>query len=125
MCVLKKLTILLLAAIVKKDWKLLTELLSIHMMQVLEKYVKHKTELLSYLNIDVTNENKIENNSNQPHIPEHLDRILIRGASRSGPTNALLNLIKNWPDINKIYPYAKDPYEAKYKYLINKHIKAL
>ena len=64
MCVLKKLTILLLAAIVKKDWKLLTELLSIHMMQVLEKYVKHKTELLSYLNIDVTNENKIENNSN-------------------------------------------------------------
>ena len=64
MCVLKKLTILLLAAIVKKDWKLLTELLSIHMMEVLEKYVKHKTELLSYLNIDVTNENKIENNSN-------------------------------------------------------------
>ena len=125
MCVLKKLTILLLAAIVKKDWKLLTELLSIHMMQVLEKYVKHKTELLSYLNIDVTNENKIENNSNQLHIPEHLDRILIRGASRSGPTNALLNLIKNWPDIYKIYPYAKDPYEAKDKYLINKHIKAL
>ena len=35
-------------------------------------------------------------------------------------TNALLNLINNQPDIDKIYLYAKDPYEAKYQYLINK-----
>ena len=34
--------------------------------------------------------------------------------------NALLNLINNQPDIDKIYLYAKDPYEAKYKFLINK-----
>ena len=34
--------------------------------------------------------------------------------------NALLNLIENQPDIDKIYLYAKDPYEAKYQYLINK-----
>ena len=34
--------------------------------------------------------------------------------------NTLLNLIDNQPDIDKIYLYAKDPYEAKYKYLINK-----
>ena len=40
--------------------------------------------------------------------------------SGSGKTNALLNLINNQPDIDKIYLYAKDPYEAKYKYLINK-----
>ena len=33
--------------------------------------------------------------------------------------NALLNLTNNQPDIDKIY--AKDPYEAKYQYLINKH----
>ena len=32
----------------------------------------------------------------------------------------LLNLINNQPDINKIYLYAKDPYEEKYKYLIKK-----
>ena len=33
--------------------------------------------------------------------------------------NALLNLISNHPDIDKIYLYAKDPYEAKNQYLIN------
>ena len=32
----------------------------------------------------------------------------------------LLNLINNQPDIDKIYLYAKDPYEKKYQYLINK-----
>ena len=32
----------------------------------------------------------------------------------------LLNLIGNQPDIDKIYLYAKYPYEAKYQYLINK-----
>ena len=31
-----------------------------------------------------------------------------------------MNLINNQPDIDKIYLYAKDPYEAKYQYLINK-----
>ena len=37
--------------------------------------------------------------------------------------NALLNLINNQPDIDKIYLYAKDPYEAKCQYLINKREK--
>ena len=32
----------------------------------------------------------------------------------------LLNLINNQSDIDKIYLYAKDPYEAKYQFLINK-----
>ena len=32
----------------------------------------------------------------------------------------LLNLIENRPDIDKICLYAKDPYEEKYQYLINK-----
>ena len=32
----------------------------------------------------------------------------------------LLNLIENQSDIDKIYLYAKDPYEAKYQYLIIK-----
>ena len=47
-------------------------------------------------------------------------RILIIGGSRSGKTNVLLNLIENKLDIDKIYLYTKDPYEAKYQYLINK-----
>ena len=42
------------------------------------------------------------------------------GGSGSGKTNALLNLIDNKPDFNKIYLYAKDPYEAKYQYSVNK-----
>ena len=32
-------------------------------------------------------------------------------------------IIYNQPDIDKIYQYAKDPYEAKYQYLINKREK--
>ena len=31
-----------------------------------------------------------------------------------------MNLINNQPDIDKIYLYAKDPYEAKYQFLISK-----
>ena len=42
------------------------------------------------------------------------------GGSGSGKTNALLNLINNRSDIDKIYLYTKDPYEVKYQYLINK-----
>ena len=41
------------------------------------------------------------------------------GGSGSGKTNLLLNLIENQPDIDKIYLYAKDPYKARYQYLIN------
>ena len=67
-----------------------------------------------------TNENKTEHNPKWPYIPDHPYRILFIGGSRSGLKNALLNLINNQPDIDKIYLYAKDPYEAKYQYLINK-----
>ena len=42
------------------------------------------------------------------------------GGSGSGKTNSLFNLINQQPDIDKIYLYAKDPYEAKYQFLINK-----
>ena len=73
---------------------------------------------------DYTNENIIEHNSKWLYIPDHPHRILIVGGSVSGKINALLNLINNQPDIDKIYLYAKDPYEKKYKYLINKREKA-
>ena len=69
---------------------------------------------------EYTNENKKEHNLNWPHIPDHPYRILIIGVSGTGKTNALLNLINNQQDIDKIYLYAKDAYEDKYQYLINK-----
>ena len=62
---------------------------------------------------------KKEYNFNWPYIPDHSYRILIIGGSGTGKTNALLNLINNQPDIDKIYLYVKDPYENKYQYLIN------
>ena len=54
------------------------------------------------------------------YIPDHPCRILIIGGSRFGITNALLNLINSQPDIDKISLYDKDPFEAKYQFLINK-----
>ena len=69
---------------------------------------------------EYTNVNKKEHNLNWPYIPDHPYRILIIGGSGTGKTNALLNLINNQSDIDKIYFYAKDPYEDKYQYLINK-----
>ena len=69
---------------------------------------------------DYVNENRTEHNKNWPYTPDHPYKILIIGGSGSGKTNVLLNLIENQPDIDKIYLYAKDPYEAKYQYLINK-----
>ena len=72
---------------------------------------------------DYTNENIIEHNSKWPYIPDHPYRILIVGGSGSRKTNALLNLINNQPDIDKIYLYAKDRYEKKYQYFINKREK--
>ena len=42
------------------------------------------------------------------------------GGSGSGKTNSLFNLINQQPDIDKIDLYAKDLYEAKYQFSINK-----
>ena len=64
-----------------------------------------------------------QHNSKWPYIPDHPYRILIIGGSGSKKTNALLNLKNNQPDIDKIYLYAKDLYEAKYQNLINKREK--
>ena len=69
---------------------------------------------------EYTNENRVNHNPNYPYIPDHPYRILIIGGSGSGKTNALLNLINNQPNIDKIYLYAKDSYEDKYQFLINK-----
>ena len=57
-----------------------------------------------------TSENKTEHNPKWSYFPDHPYRILIVGRSGSGIPNALLNLINNQSDIDKIYLYAKDPY---------------
>ena len=67
---------------------------------------------------DYVNENKTKHNKNWPYIPDYPYRILIIDGSGSGKANELLNLTENQPDIDKIYLHAKDPYEAKYQYLI-------
>ena len=45
---------------------------------------------------------------------------MLIGDSASGKTNSLFNVISHQPDIVKTDWEAKDPYEAKHKFLINK-----
>ena len=45
---------------------------------------------------------------------------MIIGASGSGKTTSLFNLINQQPYVDKIYSYAKDPQKRKSQYLINK-----
>ena len=74
------------------------------------------------INLDsITNENNKEYNEKWPFIPDHSYRILIVGGSGSEKTNALLNLINEQSDIDKIYLHAKDLNEPKYEYLIKNH----
>ena len=49
-----------------------------------------------------------------------VQNFLIIGGSGSGKTNTLLNLINEQHDIGKVYLYARDLYEPKYKILIKK-----
>ena len=73
------------------------------------------------INLDsTTNKNNKEHNEKRPFISHRPYCILITGGSRSGKTNALLNLIKKEDDIDKIYWYAKDLSEPKYEFLIKK-----
>ena len=68
----------------------------------------------------IINESNKERNEKWPFIPDHSYRILIIGGSGSEKTNALLNLLKEQDDIDKIYLYAKDLSEPKYEFLIKK-----
>ena len=62
---------------------------------------------------DITDENNKKHNKKWPCIPDHMYRILIIGSSGSGKTNALINLINEQDDIDKLYLYAKDLSEPK------------
>ena len=67
-----------------------------------------------------TNENNTEHNEKWPYIPDHPYWILTTGSSGSEKANTLLNFIKEQPVIHNIYLHAKDPYEPKHQFLINK-----
>ena len=69
---------------------------------------------------DVTKETIKELNPNWPQNPDHSNKITTIECSGSGETNSLFNLIKYQPDIDKIYLYANNLYEAKYQFLISK-----
>ena len=76
------------------------------------------------INVDhVIGANTITHNPNWQYIPNHPYRNLIIGGSGSGKTNTWLILINHQADIDEIYLYPKDPHEAKYQFLINKHEK--
>ena len=61
-----------------------------------------------------------ENNKKWSYIPDHPYRILILSGSGSGKTNALLNLLNEQHDIDKMYVYARDLNKPKYQFLIKK-----
>ena len=65
---------------------------------------------------DAVKGNIKEHNPNWSQIPDCPYKILIIWGSESGKTNSLFNLINQ----NQICFYAKDPYQAKYQFLIIK-----
>ena len=73
------------------------------------------------INLDsITNENNKNHNEKWPCIPDHPYRILKIGGSGSGETNTLLNLINEQNYNDKMYLYARDLNEQKYKIQIKK-----
>ena len=67
---------------------------------------------------DVTKRKK--NYPNCPETPDDPHRILIIVFSGPAKADSLFNHLNQQPDIDKTYLYAKDPYEVKYQFLINK-----
>ena len=71
------------------------------------------------INFDgITNEKNKEHNEKGPYIADHPYRIMIIGGTGSGKTNALLNLVNEENNIDKIFLYAKGLSEPKYEFLI-------
>ena len=68
----------------------------------------------------IANENEKERNEKWPYIPDHSYRILIILGSGSGKTDALIDLINEQNNIDKVYLYPRDLSEPKYEYLIKK-----
>ena len=84
------------------------------------RLIKRYKKWLTLMMLSKIKENIKEHNPNWAQISDHPYGTLIIGGSGSGKTNSLFNLINQQPDIYKIYLYAKDQFETKYKFLINK-----
>ena len=69
---------------------------------------------------DITNQNNKKYNEKWPYIPDHPYIILLIDSSGSVKANALLYLISQQKDIDKIYLHAKDLSEVKYEIWIGK-----
>ena len=67
--------------------------------------------------LEVTGENTQEHNARWTQIPGHLYRIQTECGSGPGKTNAIIDLINQQSDVHKIFLYAKDLNEPKYRYL--------
>ena len=84
----------------------------------MQQYNKTTKKKISF--DDIAKENIKEHNSNSPQILDHPYGISIIGGTAYGKTNSLFNITNQQPDIDKIYLFAKEPYEAKHQFLINK-----
>ena len=70
---------------------------------------------------NITNENNENHNKKWAYFPDNpYEMLIIRGSELVKP-KALLNLIKEKDDIDKIYFCAKSLREPKYEFLIEKH----
>ena len=94
-----------------------------------KRYIlKHGINALAYqhkdikmINLDsITNKNNKKHNEKWPYIPNYPYRIIIIGGFGLEKTNALINLINQQNDIDKINLYARDLNEPKYECLIKK-----
>ena len=63
---------------------------------------------------NITNKTTKKHNKKWPYITDNSYRFLIIGGSGSVKTSALLNLINEQDDVDKIYLYAKDLSEPKH-----------
>ena len=67
------------------------------------------------INLDsITDKNNKKHNEKWPYISDHPYKISIIGASGSGKTIALISLINEQHDIDKIYLYARDLSQSMY-----------
>ena len=71
------------------------------------------------INLDsIINEKNKEHNKKWPYIADYPYIILIIGGFGSGKTNALLNVLSQQNNIDKIYLHAKNLRKPKYEFLI-------
>ena len=67
------------------------------------------------INLDsITNKNNKKHNEKWPYISDHPYKISIIGGSGSGKTIALISLINEQHDIDKIYLYVRDLSQSMY-----------